>query len=72
MGILPVKEGDYVILHKPHACGTNRWRVVRLGADVGLVCVHCGRRVLLSRDEFDRRLRQRLPKEEQGDEASSD
>lgn len=70
MGILPVQVGDYVILRKPHACGANRWQVVRLGADVGLVCVHCGRRVLLPRDEFERRLRQRLPREEQGDETA--
>ncbi len=67
MGILPVKVGDTVILRKPHACGTNRWQVVRLGADVGLVCLHCGRRVLLPRDEFDRRLRRVLSEEgEQG------
>lgn len=71
MGILPVQVGDYVILRKPHACGTNRWQVVRLGADVGLVCAHCGRRVLLPRDEFERRVRQRLPGKEQGDETAS-
>ncbi len=69
MGILPVKIGDVVVLRKPHACGANRWRVVRLGADVGLVCLHCGRRVLLARDEFERRLRQLLPEEGRDDEA---
>lgn len=63
MEILPVQIGDYVILRKPHACGANRWRVVRLGADVGLVCTSCNRRILLPRDEFERRLRQRLPEE---------
>lgn len=72
MGILPVKVGDYVVLRKPHACGANRWQVVRLGADVGLRCVHCGRRVLLPRDEFDRRLRRRLSEEESGNETSGD
>ena len=28
--------GDIVVLRKPHPCGTNRWRVVRIGADIGL------------------------------------
>ncbi|MCS6829140.1 MAG: DUF951 domain-containing protein [Armatimonadota bacterium] len=70
MGILPVKVGDYVALRKPHACGANHWQVVRLGADVGLVCTHCGRRVLLPRDEFDRRVRRRLPGEAGQDETS--
>ncbi|MGC8785098.1 MAG: DUF951 domain-containing protein [Armatimonadota bacterium] len=65
MGILPVQVGDYVMLRKPHACGENRWQVVRLGADVGLVCARCQRRILMPRDEFDRRLRQRLPEERQ-------
>jgi len=64
MEILPVQIGDYVTLRKPHACGANRWQVVRLGADVGLVCTHCNRRILLPRDEFERRLRWRLPGEE--------
>lgn len=68
MGILRVKVGDTVVLRKAHACGANRWRVIRLGADVRLVCVHCGRRVLLTRDEFDRRLRQVIPEEERQDE----
>lgn len=68
MEILPVQIGDYVILRKPHACGANRWRVVRLGADVGLVCTSCNRRILLPRDEFERRLRQRLPEEGRKDE----
>lgn len=72
MGILPVQVGDYVALRKPHACGANRWQVVRLGADVGLVCTHCGRRILMSRDEFDRRVRRRLPEEVDGDETPGD
>jgi len=70
MEILPVQIGDYVALRKPHACGANRWRVVRLGADVGLVCTHCDRRILLPRDEFERRLRRRLVEEEAGGEVS--
>jgi len=32
------------------------WRVVRLGADIGLVCDGCGRRVLLERRDLERRL----------------
>jgi hypothetical protein len=28
---------------------------------MGLVCLKCARKVLLPRDEFDRRVRERLP-----------
>ena len=51
---------DRVRLRKPHPCGSTDWRVVRLGADIGLKCEGCGRRVLLPRSEAERRIRQIL------------
>jgi len=55
---------DLLRLRKPHPCGSYDWMVVRLGADIGLVCKGCGRRVLLTRRELSRRLKTRLPREE--------
>jgi hypothetical protein len=49
--------GDVLKLRKPHPCGGYEWTVVRLGADIGLTCTTCGRRVLLPRREVQRRLR---------------
>ncbi|MBI4234566.1 MAG: DUF951 domain-containing protein [Chloroflexi bacterium] len=49
--------GDIVTLKKPHPCGGFQWEVVRLGADIGLLCKRCGRRVLLPRREVERRAR---------------
>ena len=46
---------DVVRLRKPHACGGFEWRVVRLGADIGLECQTCKRRVLLERRELEKR-----------------
>lgn len=51
---------DRVRLRKPHPCGATTWRVVRLGADIGLKCEGCGRRVLLPRSEAERRIVQVL------------
>jgi hypothetical protein len=48
---------DIVRMRKPHPCGGYEWRVVRLGADIGIKCLTCGRRVLLARSEFERRLK---------------
>ena len=48
---------DIVRMRKPHPCGGYEWRVVRLGADIGIKCLTCGRRVLLPRSEFERRLK---------------
>lgn len=49
--------GDVLRLRKPHPCGGYEWTVVRLGADIGLTCNACGRRVLLPRREVERRTR---------------
>jgi len=44
--------------------------VVRLGADIGLVCLTCKRRVLLSRRELNRRLKKHTPKADLGESNS--
>ncbi len=44
-------------MRKPHPCGSYDWKVVRLGADIGLECCQCGRRVMLTRRELARRLK---------------
>jgi hypothetical protein len=54
--VLDVRLGDRVRLRKPHPCGATTWQVVRLGADIGLVCDGCGRRVILERADLERRL----------------
>jgi len=48
---------DVVRLRKPHPCGGYDWKIVRLGADIGLECLQCKRRVLLTRRELFRRLK---------------
>ena len=52
-----VRLADVVRMRKVHACGGWEWNVVRLGADIGLVCCTCNRRVLLPRRQFERGLK---------------
>jgi hypothetical protein len=54
---VPFAVGDVVRLKKPHPCGGFDWNVVRLGADIGVKCQTCGRRVLLPRRDLERRMR---------------
>ena len=49
--------GDTVRLRKKHPCGSFEWRVVRVGVDVGLMCLGCERRILLPRGTFNKRLK---------------
>lgn len=46
--------GDVVQMRKAHPCGGNTWIIDRVGADIGMVCQTCGRRVLLPRRKFTR------------------
>jgi hypothetical protein len=55
---------DIVRLRKPHPCGSYTWRVTRLGADIGLECQGCKRRVLLPRRKLARRLKAVIQKAE--------
>lgn len=56
----PVMEfflDDVVQLRKSHPCGSDQWLVVRLGADIGLKCCKCQRRILLPRSTLERRIK---------------
>ena len=60
-----LKLDDVVRLRKTHPCGSTDWKVVRLGADICIVCLGCGRRVLLERRKLARRLKSILPPDDQ-------
>jgi hypothetical protein len=54
MQTIDVQVGDIVQFRKQHPCGGWTWEVVRTGADIGVVCTTCHRRILLPRDKFRR------------------
>jgi len=56
-GPLQLYLDDVVRLRKPHPCGSFDWTVVRLGADIGLRCHGCNRKVLLPRRTLEKRLK---------------
>jgi len=55
--VLDVRLGDSLFLRKPHPCGGVAWTVIRLGADIGIRCDTCGRRVVMPRSELEGRVR---------------
>ena len=50
--------GDVVRMRKAHPCGGVDWEIDRVGADIGIVCLTCGRRVLVQRRKFARDVKQ--------------
>jgi hypothetical protein len=59
--------GDLVQMRKTHPCGSDRWRIIRVGADIKIKCVGCGRIVMLERAEFLKRMKKLLERGAKGD-----
>lgn len=55
-----LRVNDRVQLRKSHPCGSDEWIVYRVGGDIGLQCDGCGRRVILPRKQFAKRLKRIL------------
>ena len=51
------KLGSVVMMKKNHPCGTNEWEIVRLGADIKIKCINCGRFIMIPRIEFNKKLK---------------
>ena len=46
--------GDVVQMKKQHPCGTDKWEIIRVGADIKIKCTGCGRIVMLPRSKFEK------------------
>ncbi len=67
--MLPDLELNHILkLRKTHPCGEDRWKVIRLGADIKIECLGCGRQVMLPRRKLARSLKTNLSLEEKKDE----
>lgn len=51
---------DVVQMKKPHPCGENRWKIIRMGADIRIKCEGCGHSVLVPRRKFDTKMKKVL------------
>lgn len=58
MPVLKLLLGDVIRTRKTHPCGGDQWEIVRLGADIGIRCTTCGRKVLIPRPKLERRIRE--------------
>ena len=51
---------DEVEMKKQHPCGTNRWKIIRMGADIRIKCMGCQHSVMLTRGEFSKKMKKVL------------
>lgn len=49
-----------VQMKKSHPCGCDKFRIVRTGVDVKIKCENCGRTIMLSRVDFNKKIKKVL------------
>jgi hypothetical protein len=49
--------GDRAELKKPHPCGGNIFKILRVGSDVRIVCETCGRDMTLDRVKLEKSIK---------------
>ncbi len=54
---MDVRVGDVLTLKKKHPCGSDRWAVLRIGADFKLRCLGCGREVMGPRQKYEKQIK---------------
>ena len=61
---LKYELGTKVVMKKQHPCGSNEWEITRLGADIKIKCLNCGRTVLIPRIDFNKKLKKIISQED--------
>lgn len=51
---------DVVEMKKPHPCGANRWKIIRMGMDIRIKCQGCDHSIMLPRREFSKKMKKVL------------
>ena len=57
MQVIKLVVGDTVELKKPHPCGEHRFKVLRVGSDVRVVCLGCGRDMSIDRIKLEKSIK---------------
>ena len=57
MQIVKFNFGDTLELKKNHPCGGKAFKVLRVGSDVRIVCLQCGRDMTLERVKLEKSIK---------------
>ena len=54
---MDIRLNDILIMKKPHPCGSDKWLVLRTGADFRLCCCGCGHELMTPRFKAEKNIR---------------
>ena len=65
MNIVKISVNDVIELKKSHPCGSKEFKILRVGSDVRLLCIGCGRDMTLDREKLEKAIRRVIPADQQ-------
>lgn len=64
MKILKLEVGDVISMKKPHPCSSYDFKILRVGSDLRLVCLGCGRDMTVERTKVEKSVKKITPSNE--------
>ena len=55
--IMDIRVNDVLVMKKAHPCGSDRWLVLRTGADIKMRCIGCGHELMTPRFKIEKNIR---------------
>ena len=49
--------GDILIMKKKHPCGSDSFRVARVGSDIRIICTGCDRDLTIARETLEKSIK---------------
>ena len=65
MSIIKISLNDTLELKKPHPCGSKQFTVLRVGSDIRIKCIGCGRDMTVAREKLEKSIRKITPSKTQ-------
>lgn len=53
---------DIVEMKKQHPCGNSNFQITRMGADIKIRCTECARTIMMTRRDFEKRMKRIVKK----------
>lgn len=61
MNIIQFSVGDMLVLKKKHPCSSDRFKVLRCGSDIRILCNGCNRDLTIPREKLEKMIKSVLP-----------
>ena len=54
---MDVQVGDTLLMKKKHPCGSDSFKVARVGSDIRIICTGCSRDLTIARESLEKSIK---------------